>query len=269
LPRLELTHDHHEITSQLAEARAVLERHLGDNLRAIYLYGSAIDGGLKPLSDIDLMVAIDAALCETSQRALMQELLAHSAWPGSSGVLRALEVTVVALSELVPWRYPPRREMQFGEWLREDIDAGRFEPAMVDPDLVILLTKLRLHSMPLHGPEAVRLFEAVPPADFVRALTDIIAQWNGEPDWHGEERNVLLALARIWFSASTGTIASKDAAAVWAAVRLPPEHAVLIMSAANSYLSGQEDELVMLPGRIGATIRFCKGEIERELSRSN
>ncbi|WP_408296734.1 aminoglycoside adenylyltransferase domain-containing protein, partial [Paraburkholderia sp. RL17-373-BIF-A] len=63
---------------------------------------------------------------------------------------------------------------------------------------------------------------------------------------------------------------SKDAAAVWAAARLPPEHAALMMSVANSYLSGQEDDgLGMLPGRVGATIRFCKGEIERELSRSN
>lgn len=93
----------------------------------------------------------------------MTDLLAHSAWPGSSDTLRALELTVVALGEIVPWRYPPRREMQFGEWLREDIEAGRFEPAMVDHDLAILITKLRRHSSALLGPAAAELFEEVLP----------------------------------------------------------------------------------------------------------
>jgi len=98
------------------------------------------------------------------------------------------------LSELRPWHYPPKREMQFGEWLRNDIEAGRFESAMVDPDLAILMSKLRLHSTPLHGPEAVCLFEAVPAADFVTALTDTFAQWKAQSDWNGDEKNVLLAL---------------------------------------------------------------------------
>ncbi|WP_095163307.1 aminoglycoside adenylyltransferase family protein [Pseudomonas sp. Irchel 3F5] len=257
-----------QITPQLAEVCVVLERHLGDNLRAIHLYGSALEGGLKPLSDIDLMATIDVPLCETSRHALMQALLVHSAWPGSSAVLRALELTVVALSELRPWRYPPKREMQFGEWLRNDIEAGRFASAMVDPDLAILMTKLRLHSTPLHGPEAVCLFEAVPAADFVSALTDTIAQWKAQSDWNGDEKNVLLALARIWFSAATGKIATKDAAAAWVSERLPPEHAALMMIAADAYLSGQEDGLAMLPDRVEATIRFCKREIEGELSKS-
>ncbi|GEM_PF-6550602 len=43
-------------------------------------------------------------------------------------------------------------------------------------------------------------------------------------DWQGDERNVVLALARIWFSAATGTIAPKDVAANWALERLPQEH---------------------------------------------
>lgn len=155
--------------------------------------------------------------------------------------------------------------MQFGEWLREDIGAGRFEPAMADPDLAILMTKLRLHSAALHGPEAEDLFEPVPLSDLRKAFAATIAQWNAEPDWRGDERNIILALARIWFSVSTGSIASKDAAAAWAAERLPPADAALLAGAAASYLGGREFQPAS--GPVADFIRFCKAEIERELSR--
>ena len=33
--------------------------------------------------------------------------------------------------DLVPWRHPARRELQFGEWLRGDLEAGIVEPLLV------------------------------------------------------------------------------------------------------------------------------------------
>jgi len=112
------------IAAQLASARAVLDHPLGGALQALYLFGSAVDGGLKPHSDIDLLAIVDAPLAEPARRGLMTGLLAVSAWPGTLASCRALEVTVLALGEVVPWRYPPRRELQFGEWLRDDLRAG-------------------------------------------------------------------------------------------------------------------------------------------------
>lgn len=44
------------IDTQLSQARAVIERHLAPMLLAVHLFGSALDGGLKPYSDIDLLV---------------------------------------------------------------------------------------------------------------------------------------------------------------------------------------------------------------------
>ncbi|WP_250664708.1 aminoglycoside adenylyltransferase domain-containing protein, partial [Escherichia coli] len=90
-----------------------------------------------------------------------------------------------------------RRELQFGEWLRHDILSGTFEPAVLDHDLAILLTKARQHSLALLGPSAATFFEPVPKEHFSKALFDTIAQWNAESDWKGDERNVVLALARI------------------------------------------------------------------------
>ena len=85
------------------------------------------------------------------------------------------------------------RELQFGEWLRDELQAGRFEPAMADHDLAILLSKARQHAISLLGPPAAELFEPVPEADMIRALHDTAAQWNGPDDWLGDECNVVLA----------------------------------------------------------------------------
>lgn len=74
----------------------------GDTLRAIHLYGSAVAGGLKPNSDIDLLVTIGQPLTEAQRATLMQELLALSSPSGASAETRALEVTVVLYSGWFP-----------------------------------------------------------------------------------------------------------------------------------------------------------------------
>lgn len=253
-----------EITSQLASARAVLERHLSGAMQSLHLFGSAMAGGLKPHSDIDLLVTVDAPLAEPLQRALMTDLLSVSAWPGSSATLRALEVTVLVQGDVVPWRYPARREMQFGEWLREDLLRGVVEPAVWDHDLAILLTEVRQHSLCLLGAPADQLFAPVPRADFHRALLDTIAQWNGVEDWQGDERNVVLALARIWFSVVTGGIAPKDVAADWALKRLPSGLQPVLVCARDAYLGHAPDDLADRAAAVAAWVGYVKAEIPRE-----
>lgn len=254
-----------QISEQLSHARGVIERHLAATLDTIHLFGSALDGGLKPDSDIDLLVTVSAAPNDSLRQALMLDLLKVSSPPGDGGPWRPLEVTVVARSEVVPWRYPARRELQFGEWLRHDILSGTFEPAVLDHDLAILLTKARQHSLALLGPSAVTFFEPVPNEHFSKALFDTIAQWNSESDWKGDERNVVLALARIWYSASTGLIAPKDVAAAWVSERLPAEHQPIICKARAAYLGSEDDDLAMRVEETAAFVRYAKATIERIL----
>lgn len=113
-----------DLQNQVSLACAAVERHLAQGPLSIHLFGSAVDGGLKPHSDIDLLVTVSAQLQEPVRRALLGELLTLSASPGSGSGRRPLELTVVARPEVVPWRYPARRELQFGEWLRRDLLAG-------------------------------------------------------------------------------------------------------------------------------------------------
>ncbi|WP_321783104.1 AadA family aminoglycoside 3''-O-nucleotidyltransferase [Burkholderia pyrrocinia] len=255
-----------EIAGQVAAARTAIERRLGATLNAIHLFGSALDGGLKPRSDIDLLVTVAARPDETARRALMFDLLAASAPPGCAGSMRALEVTVVAHGDVVPWRHPARRELQFGEWLRRDLEAGIVEPALADYDLAVLLTKARQHSVALVGPRAIELFEPVPARDLVAALLATVAQWNAEPDWHGDECNVVLALARIWYTAQTGRIASKDVAAAWVLERLPGAYRPVVAAARAAYLDGEAGAAILSGESLAAFIGYARRAVESMLS---
>ena len=230
------THVPESISAQLTLACTLIQQRLGPMLLAIHLYGSALDGGLKPLSDIDLLVFITERPDPPTLRHLQAELLTVSAPPGQHPTLRALEVTLIARDEVTPWQPPARRELQFGEWLRQDILAGNLEPPVQDPDLAILLTKARQHSIALHGPNIAELLPPIPERDFRQALADTLVLWNTEEDWHGEEANIVLTLARIWYSAQTGGIAPKDVAAAWLLQQLPAHHHAVILQARQVYL---------------------------------
>lgn len=254
-----------EISAQLSQAREVIERHLAPTLLAVYLYGSALDGGLKPYSDIDLLIAVAVRLAEDTREALLLDLLEVSAPPGESEVLRALEVTVVLRSNIVPWHYPAMREMQFGEWLRRDILRGIFEPAVVDPDLAILLTQVRQRSIALVGLPAQCFFDPVPESDLYRVLSDTLKLWNTPADWSNDERNVVLTLARIWHSAVTGNIVPKDIAAGWAIERLPAQYQSLLTEAQQAYLGHRKDCLNSRGDQVAEVIHFIKGEVAKVL----
>lgn len=62
-----------EVVLQLSAVCDLLRSRLADQLRAIHLYGSAIDGGLKPCSDLDLMVSVAQPLTEQKRNELMHE----------------------------------------------------------------------------------------------------------------------------------------------------------------------------------------------------
>ena len=121
----------------------MLERHLGGTLLAIHLFSSALDGGLKPHSDIDLLVTVSTPLPAPLRRALMLDLLSVSAWPGTAPSRRALEVKLLVREHAVPWRYPPQRELQFGEWLRGESRVLLTDTTMRDGHQSLLATRMR------------------------------------------------------------------------------------------------------------------------------
>lgn len=216
---------------------------LGDDLVAVYLYGSATSSGLRPESDLDLLAVVRSPLGQRV-RPLLDAVLARS---GRRHGLRPVELSVVVADRVRPWRYPPPRELQYGEWLRDGLEA--YDPAAGgpapwggpdDPDLACLLTQVLLDGVALVGPPAEQVLAPVPLADLRHAVAD------GVPgllaDLADDTRNVLLTLARILATLRTDRIWSKDAAAAQVAGDVPADLRPLLELAAAAYRGEADDD---------------------------
>lgn len=203
----------------------------------VYLYGSAVDGGLRTDSDLDLFAVLPAPLAERQRDGLVTALIPISRRGQRPETWRPLELTMVRADAVRPWQYPPPLELQYGEWMRANFEAG--EPAPwppVSPDLAVSVTMVRQSGRPLLGPPASQLLDPVPPADLVRAMTDELPSLLD--DLADDTRNVLLTLARMWLTVTTGEIRPKDVAASWAARRMPPSLGAVVARAGELYLAG-------------------------------
>jgi len=207
----------------------------------LYLYGSAVGGGLRPDSDLDLFAVTDRRLTAGEKARILEGLLPISDRVKRPRTWRPIEATIVARPEVRPWRYPPRMELQFGEWRRAEMLLGDVEPHPADnPDLAVLITMVRQRSRPLLGAAASEVLDAVPRAELVRAMVDCVPSLMS--DLADDTRNVLLTLARIWVTVVTGTIQSKDEAAGWALARLPGAHRPVLERARDLYLAGGDGD---------------------------
>jgi streptomycin 3"-adenylyltransferase len=121
---------------QAARVVSAAEDALGPEVLGAYLFGSAVLGGLRPRSDVDVLAVTRRASTADEKRQLVAALL------DVSGTPRPVELTLVAQPDVRPWRYPPRRDFQFGEWWRTEFEAGDLEPwaEPTDPDLASLIT---------------------------------------------------------------------------------------------------------------------------------
>ena len=83
---------------------------------------------------------------------------------------------------------------------------------------------------------------------------------------NGDERNVILTLARMWLTASTGEIRSKDLAAEWAIPQLPDEHATLLNKAREAYLVECVDKWEGMESEVAELVNHMKKSIESSLN---
>ncbi|GHB33450.1 nucleotidyltransferase [Streptomyces umbrinus] len=212
---------------------------LGAEVAGVFLHGSAVLGGLRPDSDLDVFVVARRRMTDRERRNLLDGLLwisGRGARNGEPG--RPVELIVVAQGDVRPWRYPPRCEFLYGEWLREEFERGEVPAPAVMPDLAPLITMALLGDTPLFGPSPARLLDPVPHDDLRRAIVAGVPELLA--DLASDTRNVLLTLARVWTTLATGTVTSKDAAASWALDRLPDRHRPVLARARSLYLGGRD-----------------------------
>ena len=248
-----------EIPKEAIQVLTIIKEVLEDQLVGVYLYGSAVTGGLRVKSDADILVLTNCGLSVATRSKLSKQLMRISGRPGESRGIRPLEVTVVNQNDVVPWHFPPRFEFLYGEWLRAQFEKGEIPGATVDPDLALLLAQAERNSITLFGAGVEETLEPIPWIDIQRAMRDSLPGLIASVQ--GDERNVILTLARMWYTASTSEFSSKDGAADWAIPQLPEEHAAILDQARKAYLGefvdnweGKEKELTSLVEHLKASI---------------
>lgn len=252
------------IPPEADQARLILQRHLTESLVAVYLHGSAVADGLHPHSDVDVLAVINRPLTPEVRRDLTTDLMAVSGrYPSDPQGRRPLEVMVFLRSDLDALPYPAHSEFIYGEWLRQEYEAGGVCEPMSDPELTVVLAQTRQQAIPLSGPIAAAVLPAVPKSDIHRAMEDgLPALMRSLP---GDERNVLLTLARMWHTLATGEFASKDKAADWAAAHLPPPQAAVLTDARNDYLQGTERDWQACQTALPQAVRVLHDQVRASL----
>jgi predicted nucleotidyltransferase len=259
---------------QVEAAIAVIRRAVAtDAIIGIYLFGSAVAGGLRAHSDLDLLVLTGRQLEPDEKTRLFDGLRPISRRSLRRPAWRPLEVTVVNQGDVRPWRYPPRFELQYGEWLTdEELQTQLGSGSTAKPDLAVLLAMVYATGKALVGRLPSQALDPVPREDLVRAIRDEVRELLD--DLEDDTRNVLLTLARAWATVATGEIMSKDAAAEWALARLPVLRRSPLARARDLYLRGgygdwgaQMDTVRSVAGAMAAKVRTLARSAPRGPSR--
>ncbi|MEE2056026.1 aminoglycoside adenylyltransferase domain-containing protein [Rhodococcus artemisiae] len=229
----------------------------------VYLFGSATAGGLRPHSDLDLLLLTRRTLTRSERRGIVKLLLSLSGWPGHSvrfpevADRRPVELTSLVLMNDHPWSPPAWRDFQYGEWLRNDFAGGVLPESSEDPDVPILLATALGGHRPLRGPDLGDLIAPVPDEVLRRSMFDLLPGiLDGLSANEGEETHILLVLARILVTLETGRIVPKNEAVDHVAVYLPEPHALILERARASYVGEVPDDWSSLADGVAAAAEY-------------
>ncbi|MER8161276.1 aminoglycoside adenylyltransferase domain-containing protein [Streptomyces sp. NPDC094472] len=231
-----------------------LDRENPGGLVGVYLYGSASTSGLRAGSDIDLLMVTHRSLTAPERAALVSLLLSISGWHGhaerfpDAAHRRPIELTSIVIADVHPLTDTPRCDFQYGEWLRADLTDGHLPQPTNDPDAVVLLATTHSACRVLRGPAFGDVVTSVPSELLRKAILAVIPDILEEIG--GDERNVLLTLARILVTLDTGQIVSKDAAAEAVAQTLTTTDRDLLERARAGYLGTITDNWTGLTSRV-------------------
>ena len=121
-----------KIPNQAIQTLKIVKDLFGSSIVGVYLFGSAVNGGLRINSDVDVLVVVNHSLPQLTRKKLTERLMTISGKIGNTDSVRPLEVTVINRSEVVPWQYPPKREFIYGEWLRGEFENGQIQEPSVN-----------------------------------------------------------------------------------------------------------------------------------------
>jgi predicted nucleotidyltransferase len=227
-----------------ADVVAIVRDVFDDALMGAYLFGSATMDGLRPHSDLDVLAVLDRRSGTDERSQILARVAEISGSRAVAGPSRPVELTLVVQADVRPWRYPPRQETLYGEWLRDDYEAGFVPEPGPNPDLATVLTMVLANGRALHGPPASDVLDPVPIEDLRRAMIDTLPELLTDLE---TDRNVALTLARTWYTLETDQIVSKHVAADWTLARLPADLRPPLEQARDVYIGSAPDTGLDVP----------------------
>jgi streptomycin 3"-adenylyltransferase len=248
-------------SEQLDAVVSSVLRTLRDSVVGVYHYGSVVLGGLRRFSDLDLLVVVDRPTTGEQRRQLVAEIMPVSGSRGTRLAGRPVEVTIVLQGMVKPWRPRQEREFQYGEWLRGDYEAGFVPEPQPDRDLDPLLATVLAASVAVAGPPAHEVIDPVPHEGLVASMRAAVPSLFADLDT--DTTNVLLTLARMWYTKDRGKIVAKDEAATWVLDRLPIELRPPLEHARAVYLGEEDAPLDYLPIPATSTAEHLVAVIRR------
>jgi predicted nucleotidyltransferase len=229
--------DEGQVQATIEALRTVLE----EGLLSVYMHGSAVSGGLRPQSDIDLLAVIDRSMSDGQRDELLTALLRISGrYPVKPGARRCVELLVFCHADLVANRFPARVDFIYGEWMRERFETGELPMPESDPEFTLLLAQARREAIALLGANLCEYAPEFPTEHIRQAMKEALPSLLS--GLIGDERNVLLTLARIWRTTRTGEFVTKDAAAAWAISLMHGPDADTLTYARKAYLGEVADD---------------------------
>ena len=250
------------LPQQVLQIISITSKLFSNQIVGMYLYGSYVLGGLRPNSDIDILIITKEKMLDNVREELTDQLLLCSGTVGCNEK-RPLEVTIINQEDVVSEEFAPKCEYMYGEWLREEIEAGKIPQSCYDDDIVILLWQARIHNILLQGKRADMVIPFVSGYKVRRAiqssLPGLIANVKGD------ERNVILTLSRMWFTLETEDICPKDIAAEWVIPKLPNQFLPLMELAVKGYRGEYVDKWDELENEVLLFVNYLKDKLEQML----
>jgi len=254
-----------DIPAEADKALQIIRKFFPHSLIASYLHGSFVTGGLRPYSDVDILAVIDCPMKSEDRNALAAELMMISGlYPHDIHDRRPLEVIIFQKERLSFPFYQIKAEFIYGEWLRTEYFNGKISEPVFDPEFLLILAQIRQKAHILTGAHPDELLPVIPLSVIYQAIADILPSLL--ISLKGDERNVLLTLARIWYTLSTGAFTSKDKAAKWSISMLPPGEAAVISAARKAYMGSYEKDWNNCRNEVTLTVNILCAHIQKLLS---
>lgn len=220
----------------LTERMAVV---LGHELVGVYLHGSLAMGSFNPRrSDLDLLVVTRKTLQVAERRNLMELMVEVSRQPAP------IELSVMTLDHLRPWRHPAPYDFHFSEsWRSRFVETSRADfgqpddgESHYDPDLAAHVTVTRSRGLCLLGEPIQAVFPEVPAGHMHASLAVDLAE-----SLQAIDRNpvyTVLNCCRSLAYLKEGVVLSKSEGGLWALAEAPGAMAPIIRRALEAYCDG-------------------------------